>query len=354
VQIQCTQCHGHPFNQWKQNRFWELNAFFRQAKAVPAMRGSELFAVRLVDEDFAGEGQTPDPQEAEIYYEERNGLMHAAYPVFLDGTESERSGLVNDVRRRDELARWIVRSDEFAQAIVNRMWAHAFGYGFTRPIDDLGPHNPVSHPELLARLGREFAGSGFDLKRLLRWITLSEAYGLSSKFGSKFGNAADDPTTGTAPLFSHFYLRQMTAEQLYDSLLIATEAHAAQGNYEQQQRAKDEWLEQFAIAFGTDENDEATTFDGTIAQALEMMNGELTKKATSAASGGFLSKVAQSGPRAANPINQLYLAALGRRPSRAELQLANQLLSAQGGDAAAVLEDVWWALLNSNEFISNH
>lgn len=354
VQVQCTQCHGHPFNQWKQNRFWELNSFFRQAKAVPAMRGSELFAVRLVDEDFAGEGQTPDPQEAEIYYEERNGLMHAAYPVFLDGTESERSGLVEDVRRRDELARWIVRSDEFAQAIVNRMWAHAFGYGFTRPIDDLGPHNPVSHPQLLARLGRDFAGSGFDLKRLLRWITLSEAYGLSSKFGSKFGNAADDPTTGAPPLFSHFYLRQMTAEQLYDSLLIATEAHAAEGNYEQQQRTKDQWLEQFAIAFGTDENDEATTFDGTIAQALEMMNGELTKKATSAASGGFLSKVAQAGPRAANPVNQLYLAALGRRPSRAELQLANQLLTAKGGDAAAVLEDVWWALLNSNEFISNH
>ncbi|HVW37034.1 MAG TPA: DUF1553 domain-containing protein, partial [Pirellulales bacterium] len=199
-----------------------------------------------------------------------------------------------------------------------------------------------------------FAGSGFDLKRLLRWIALSEAYGLSSKFGSKFGNAADDPTTGAPPLFSHFYLRQMTAEQLYDSLLVATEAHAAQGNYEQQQRTKDEWLEQFAIAFGTDENDEATTFDGTIAQALVMMNGELTKKATSAASGGFLSKVAQSGPRAANPINQLYLAALGRRPSRAELQLANQLLSAKGGDAAAMLEDVWWALLNSNEFISNH
>ena len=354
MQVQCTQCHGHPFNQWKQNRFWELNAFFRQAKAAPEMRGTELRLARLADEDFAGEGQSPDPAEAEIYYEERNGLMHAAYPVYVDGTPSERSGLVADVRRRDELARLIVRSDEFAQAIVNRLWAHAFGYGFTKPIDDLGPHNPASHPELLAHLARQFAAGGHDLKRLLRWITLSEAYALSSKFGSKFGNAADDPATGAAPLFSHFYLRQMTAEQLYDSLLVATEAHATEGNYEQQQRTKDEWLEQFAITFGTDENDEATTFDGTIAQALMMMNGELTRRATDADSGGFLGKVAQGGQRAANPVHQLYLAALGRRPSKAELQLANQLFSAKGGDAEAVLEDMWWALLNSNEFISNH
>jgi hypothetical protein len=353
VQIQCTQCHNHPFNEWKQNRFWELNAFFRQTKAVREMQGAELRLVRLVDEDFAGEGLSPDPSEAEVYYELRNGLMQAAYPVFIDGTELDRSGLVSEVNRRDELARLIVRSEEFGRAIVNRMWAHCFGYGFTKPYDDLGEHNPPSHPELFTRLGREFAAHGHDLKKLLRWIALSEAYSLSSKFGSKFGNAADDPTMGSAPLFSHFYLRQMTAEQLYDSLLAATEADAAQGGYEQQQRAKDEWLKQFALTFGTDENNEATTFDGTIAQALMMMNGELTRQATRVESDGFLGRVARQGAKA-NPIHRLYLAALGRRPSRAELQLANGLLASHGGNAATALEDVWWALLNSNEFILNH
>lgn len=355
VQIQCTQCHNHPFNEWKQNRFWELNAFFRQTRAVRELQGNQRQLVRLVDEDFAGEGDSPDPSEAEIYYELRNGLMQVAYPVFfIDGTELGRSGLVSDVNRRDELARLVVRSDEFSQAIVNRLWAHFFGHGFTRPYDDLGTHNPPSHPELFARLGREFAAHGHDLKRLLRWIALSEAYSLSSKFGSKFGNAADDPTLGVAPLFSHFYLRQMTAEQLYDSLLAATEAQAAErGGYEQQQRTKDEWLKQFAITFGTDENNEATTFDGTIAQALMMMNGELTRQATSVESDSFLGRVARQGAKS-NPIHQLYLAALGRRPSRAELQLANGLLASRGGNAATVLEDVWWALLNSNEFILNH
>ncbi|HVC98434.1 MAG TPA: DUF1549 domain-containing protein [Pirellulales bacterium] len=375
MQIQCTQCHNHPFNEWKQNRFWELNAFFRQTKAVPAgPMNDELRLVRLVDEDFAGEGAASNPAasnpaEAEIYYELRNGEMRVAYPVFVDGISIDPSGLVDEVNRRDELARLVVRSEYLGQAIVNRLWGHFFGYGFTKPVDDLGTHNPASHPELLKRLGSEFSAQGHDLKRLIRWITLSEAYSLSSKFGPKQANQAnqaDDPTLGVPPLFSHFYLRQMTAEQLYDSLLVATEAHRAQGNrtqdnYEQQQRTKDEWSRQFTIAFGTDDNGETTTFDGTITQALMMMNGDLTRRATSTEAGGFLSKVAAgtAGPAAASrqpaaPINHLYLAALGRKPSRAELQLASGLLTTRDGNAVTVLEDVWWALLNSNEFILNH
>lgn len=351
LQVQCTQCHNHPFNEWKQNRFWELNAFFRQAREERTIEGNQLKLVRLVDADFAGEGG--DPREAEVYFELRNGIMQVAYPKFIDGTAIDPSGLVSVVDRREELARLVSRSEELKLAIVNRVWSHFLGYGFTKPVDDMGPHNPPSHPELLARLADEFAGHGYDLKRLIRWITLSDAYALSSKFGQKLGNAVDDPTTGNPPLFSHFYVRQMSAEQLYDSLLVATGAHLAQGNYEEQQRAKDRWLEQFAIAFGTDENDEATTFDGTIAQTLVMMNGELTRKATTGESGNFLAQVSMK-PERATALNELYLAALARRPSRQEVQVANNLLTAQSGNVATALEDIWWALLNSNEFILNH
>ncbi|HEV3004657.1 MAG TPA: DUF1549 domain-containing protein [Pirellulales bacterium] len=359
LQIQCTQCHNHPFNDWKQNRFWELNAFFRQTKAAPERKSSELRLVRLVDEDFAGEGAAHDanrfdPADAEIYYELRNGELRVAYPVFVDGTPIDPSGLVRVVNRRDELARLVVSSEYLGQAIVNRLWAHFFGYGFTKPVDDLGAHNPPSHPELLQELAHDFTDAGYDLKRLVRWITLSEAYSLSSKFGLKQGNQADDPTLGTPPSFSHFYLRQMTVEQLYDSLLVATEAHRAAGNYEEQQRTKDDWAQQFTIAFGTDDNGEATTFDGTITQALMMMNGDLTRRATSSAAGGFLWKVSQRAAQPAAPIKHLYQAALGRKPSKAELKLADELLAARGGNPQTVLEDVWWALLNSNEFILNH
>lgn len=356
LQVQCTQCHNHPFNDWKQNRFWELNAFFRQTRETREMRGPNARLVRLVDEDFAGESGD-DPAEAEVYYEQRNGILQVAYPTFVDGTAIDRDGRVAQVDRRRELARLIARSDQLNLAIVNRLWGHFLGYGFTKPIDDLGPHNPPSHPELLARLAREFAASGHDLKRLMRWITLSEPYGLSSRFGPKQGNAADDPTGGSAPLFTHFYVRQMLAEQLYDSLLVATAAHLTEGNYTEQQRIKDEWLRQFFIAFGTDENDEATTFDGTITQTLVMMNGELTRRATSGESGSFLYRVAQtdgkSGSEPKTLLNQLYRAALARYPSKSELQLVGGLLGARD-DESTVLADVWWALLNSNEFILNH
>ncbi|HET6880175.1 MAG TPA: DUF1549 and DUF1553 domain-containing protein [Pirellulales bacterium] len=351
LQVQCTQCHNHPFNDWKQNRFWELNAFFRQMRAEPTTVGNQFKAVRLLDGDFDGEGG--DPREAEVYFEQRNGIMQVAYPTFIDGTAIDPNGLVSVVDRRQELARLVSRSEELKLTIVNRLWAHFLGYGFTKPLDDMGPHNPPSHPELLSRLANEFAGHGYDLKRLIRWITLSDAYALSSKFGQKLGNAADDPTLGNPALFSHFYLRQMSAEQLYDSLLVATDAHLTQGNYEEQQQAKDRWLEQFAIAFGTDENDEATTFDGTITQTLVLMNGELTRQATSGESGSFLSQVSLKSERAA-ALNELYLAALARRPSRQEVQVANNLLTAQAGNVTTALEDIWWALLNSNEFILNH
>lgn len=349
LQLQCTQCHNHPFNDWKQNRFWELNSFFRQAREEREIEGNQIKLVRLVDKDFAGEGG--DPREAEVYYELRNGVMQVAYPSFIDGTKIDPNGQVSVVDRRRELARLVSRSEELKLSIVNRLWAHFLGYGFTKPLDDMGPHNPPSHPELLARMADEFAGHGYDLKRLMRWIVLSDAYAVSSKFGPKLGNAADDPTMGTPPLFSHFYLRQMSAEQLYESLLVATGAHQTEASYEEQQRLKDHWLEQFAIAFGTDENDEATTFDGTITQTLVLMNGELTRKATSGETGSFLSQLS---PKAERALNELYLAALARRPSRGEVQVANNLLLTQSGDTQTALEDIWWALLNSSEFIFNH
>ena len=105
---------------------------------------------------------------------------------------------------------------------MNRMWAHFLGYGFTKPIDDIGPHNPPSHPELLDQLGKSFRDSGFDLKQLMRWIVLSEPYSLSSQITER--NQDDDPALGAKPMFSRFYLRQMEAEQLYESLLVATAA----------------------------------------------------------------------------------------------------------------------------------
>lgn len=392
VQVQCTQCHNHPFNDWKQGRFWELNAFFRQTKAIgdvavvdgsaassdpsseatvspdAAPRRANAIAARVADVDFYGEGDARD-DDAEIYYEERSGRLKAAYPVFFDGTEIARSGELSQVNRRKELARLVTGSPRFAEAAVNRVWSHFFGHGFTRPIDDMGPHNPPTHPELLERLAREFAAGGYDLKSLVRWIALSEAYALSSK--PSRDNQHDDPTAGNPPLFSRYYLRQMRAEQLYESLAAASgemrprgdgrnasdDARAASGGdlsdeaYAEREQDKAAWMRQFVIAYRTDECDECSLFVGSIPQTLAMMNGDMTAEATDTDTSGLLAKIARSPVSDAKKVQQLFLAALARNPTPGEQTAARRLIAAHGNDTAAGLEDLWWALLNSNEFI---
>ena len=354
LQVQCTQCHNHPFNDWKQQKFWEFNAFFRQTRAlrtfVPGTR--DVQSAELINQDFGGEGGGGGAEEAIIFYELRNGLMASAFPVFVDGKEASRSGYVSDSVRRNELAKMIVASEYMDKTIANRMWHHFLGYGFTKPIDDMGPHNTPTHPELLDYLGKEVRKNSFDLKQLIQWIALSEAYSLSSKITG--GNKADDPLMGETPKFTHFYLRNMRAEELYESLIVATEAQKTKGDYAEQEKLKNQWLQQFNTTFGTDEGDEQTTFNGTIPQALMMMNGDLVKKATSIDQGSFLQKVAGSNLRPAEKIDALFMAALSRPPNSAEVDIANKLWAARGGNAAAALQDIFWAALNANEFILQH
>lgn len=357
TRVQCTQCHNHPFNNWKQDQFWKMNAFFRQAVALRRFGGGrDVQYVDLDNQDFGGEGATPE--EAEIYFEPRDRILTVAYPEFtdFDGTVHtiERSGYIDEVDRRTEFAKLVVKSGYLPRAMVNRTWAHFMGYGFTKPVNDMGPHNPASHPELLDRLAADFKASGYDVKQLIRWIVLSEPYALSSQFAAKDKNRRDDPTLGETPMFSRFYLRQMRAEELYESLLVATEAHKTRKTPEKEAAARQRWLQQFVIAFGTDENDETTTFNGTIPQTLMMFNGELVKQATSTDKGSFLYRIATSDRiRGVKKVNYLYRAALSRDPTANERRLMKKVLGSRPGQTAAI-RDVWWVLLNTNEFILNH
>jgi hypothetical protein len=346
IQVQCTQCHDHPFNDWKQNQFWEFNSFFRQTRKFTPRKYDPQSGRRvddyteLVSKVFSGP----------VFFENRKGLVKVAYPKFFETKVDDGS----ETDRRKQLATLMLEGERpwIATAMVNRMWGHFFGYGFTKPVDDMGPHNPPAHPELLDRLTDEFVQSGYDLKQLIRWICNSEAYHLTSRFGEN--NAIDNPANGQTPLFSHLYLKSMEAEQLYDSLLIATSAHqSGRSRWKQSQDQRGRWLRQFVIAFGTDENDESTTFNGTIPQALMMMNGPLIENAVSAKKGSFLYRVLSAKGSDAKKIRQLYLSTLSRRPSRRELNVANKLIRAHQYKLAGY-QDLFWALLNSNEFMFNH
>jgi len=347
MQVQCTQCHNHPFNDWKQNQFWEFNSFFRQVrrndvdKYNPETGRMDDDYSELVWMDFSGP----------VYFETRQALMQVAYPRYFEQDVDPGDG----VERRNELAQKMCHEDpgqQLALAFVNRTWGHFFGYGFTRPVDDMGPHNAPSHPALLERMGDEFVKSGYDIKQLVRWICNSEAYNLSSQFNS--GNRVDDPTAGEVPLFSHMYVKTLSMEQLYDSLIIATAAdRAGSGGYEQAQQRRDQMMQDFIRIFGGNDEDDATLFSGSIPQALLMMNGDLVKEAVSAKPGSYLHTMAANAGKASDSvlINRLYSAALGRKATPGELAGLKKFM---GRDRGSFYQDLYWALLNSNEFIVNH
>lgn len=356
MQVQCTQCHNHPFNDWQQRQFWEFNNFFRQLQREDH-RKYDAKAGRMVD-DYS-ELIRRDGVSDHVTYEKRNGLIEAAYPRYFgkdlidEVAQKDKDGW--DVNRREVLAKLMIDGEKplAALAMVNRMWSQFFGYGITKPVDDMGPHNPPSHPDLLDRLGNEFVKSRYDVKQLIRWICNSEAYNLTSQ-ASKVNEEKDNPAAGTTAMFSHVYLKSMSAEQLYDSLIVATNAHkSGRSSWEQAEDKKRVWLRQFVVAFGTDEGDESTTFNGSIPQALMMMNGDLVKDAISAQKGSFLNTILAEAPKDTDRIRRLYLTALGRVPSPKEAKGAQDLLRVNP-DKLAAYQDMFWALLNSNEFIFIH
>lgn len=356
MQVQCTQCHNHPFNDWQQRQFWEFNNFFRQLQKEDH-RKYDVKAGRMVD-DYS-ELKRRDGVADHVTYEKRNGLIEAAYPRYFgkdvvdEVAKKDKDGW--DVNRREVLGKLMIDGEKslVALAMVNRMWSQFFGYGITKPVDDMGPHNPASHPDLLDRLGGDFVKSRYDVKQLVRWICNSEAYNLTSQ-ASKANEEKDNPAAGTSAMFSHVYLKSMSAEQLYDSLIVATNAHkSGRSSFEQAEDKKRVWLRQFVIAFGTDEGDESTTFNGSIPQALMMMNGDLVKDAISAQKGSFLNTILAETPKDTDRIRRLYLAALGRAPNPKEAKGAQDLLRVNS-DKLAAYQDMFWALLNSNEFIFIH
>jgi hypothetical protein len=342
-QIQCTQCHDHPSNDWKQADFWGINAFFKGVRREDVMKetatGAEVYDHTLLSDE---------PTDAYASYDKRNGLVGIAFPRFLDGRKIAQGTEVSN--RREELAKLVAdpKNMDMARAFVNRTWGHFMGRGFVNPVDDFGAHNPASHPELLDKLAEEFQNSGYDVKALIRWITASEAYNLSSMMTKQ--NEKDET------LFSHMALKPMTPEQLFDSLITATAAHKASGGDTTKKR--DQWMGQFLFTFANDEGEEGSSFQGTIPQALMMMNGDLMEQAVSGKPGSFLNDLAAQAGKSRRGgvgmmVDGIFLASLTRHPTRAERAKAEGVLESNP-DTAYVLEDLFWALLNSNEFILNH
>jgi hypothetical protein len=161
-------------------------------------------------------------------------------------------------------------------------------------------------------------------------------------------------------------VKSMTAEQMYDSFVVATKAHRAGGvDWTQAEAQRQQWLSQFVVNFGTDENDESMEFGGTMGQALSLMNGALVEKALELSPGTFLEEVVKRKADEKEKIRQLCLAVLSRQPSPSELAAMRKLIrddssprgsknGSKSTTGAEGYQDLFWALLNSNEFALVH
>ena len=345
-QLQCTQCHRHPFNDWTQDQFWELNAFFQQCDVEEQTADDGSVVQSLVDRPTGGP----------TFFETRRGLMQVAYPIYA----GERVDESPSVRRREELARLIVTGEktELAEAMVNRLWAHFMGAGFSREIDDLGPHAAITHPDVLDRLSREFVASGYDLKQLVAWITASAPYQLASEWTEE--NSYDRPEIGETPLFSRVYEKPLSPEQLYDSLVTATAGPRASIA---QLPARDEWVAAFYAARENEENSEMSTFEASPSVALELMNGELVSKLVNSPEADALSSVLTMKASEDERLRALSLLVIGRDASQSDDKSLRKVLRQTIAEyskslprSAATEEgfrDLFWAYVNSSEFAMN-
>jgi hypothetical protein len=350
IQTQCTQCHDHPFDKHLlQPHFWGINAYFRQVQRIgtpPAMdgnqRGMEGPTLELRD------NAQFDP-DALVFYETRSGKELQTRATFLNGTKlSMKDGSaepISGLDRRVELATRILEHPTFAKAYVNRVWAHFFGRGFTNPIDDFNDQNEPTNPELLDGLAGAFKNYGYNQKDLIRWICNSRAYGLSS-----VANKTNDKPE-VEPLFSRMPLKALSPEVLFESLMTATDSDKSKAA---RKALRTKWLSNLIANFGDDEGNEVV-FNATVVQALMMMNSADINDAIAPkeAGKGTVAKVMAKRTGSGRMIvHDLYIAALNRPPTAAEYAKIEKAIG--GGPPAWKYQDLFWALLNSNEFILNH
>src|SRR5579872_5099194 len=319
VQIQCAQCHDHKTEKWKQEDFRRFTACFvtTRPKQLVADKMARDYRVELMDVSRmpAFRGRNPKQQAAAM-----NAAPYlAASPAALDGSDFSTAP-----NRRQALAAWMTAPDNpwFAEAIVNRMWSHFLGRGFVEPIDDFRPSNPAAMPVLLKRLADDFVASDYDLKHLIKTICECQVYQLSA-------TATGKPDQGNT-LWAQYRLKALGPDETLDAVIAATNLEPV---LEKQFGANVDQMKvqvqrQFSFLFDVDEEFEQKEFEGTIPQALMLLNGGLTNRGVSPIPGTALADVMAMPGGDDAKIESLYLRTLSRKPTAAELARWTEFLNA--------------------------
>jgi hypothetical protein len=332
TRIQCAQCHNHPFDRWTMDDYYGFAAFFSQI----------------------GYKNAQDPRELTVYNSGTGEMRHPVgnrlvRPKFLGGAAPEFK-LGQDYR--GALANWLTSPDNpaFARNVGNIVWAHFFGIGIVDPVDDVRVSNPPSNAELLEALGKKAAEYKFDVKKLARDVCLSRTYQLSTKL-----NATNSLDTRN---FSRQTVRRMRAEVLLDCITQVTETTNQFPGLPLGGRAVQipdgRTISYFLTTFGRSNRALACTcqvkITPTLSQALHLLNGETTTGKI--IEGKVVEKLLANKKEPIAVAEELYLRCLGRKPTETEAaKIAGRLDKAP--DKKEALEDLFWALLNTNEFIFN-
>lgn len=344
VRVQCAQCHHHPFERWSQDDYYSLAAFFAQVGRKPSgTRGEDLI--------FHKRGLATATN-----IKTRLALKPAA---FGDPTLA----IAPDEDPRLRLADWMKAPGNpfFAKVLVNRYWKHFFQRGLIEPEDDIRDSNPPSNPELLAALEQEFVKSGFDLKKLVRLLTTSNAYQLSAM--------PNEHNLGDRQNYSRYYPRRLSAEVMLDALDHLAGTHTDFANLPPGTKAialpdnsynrTSEFLRVFGRPEGQSVCECERVHSSNLAQSLHMLNGsELRKKLADPK--GRVEKLANDPRPPEAKIKELYLLAFAREPRPSELKTALEYFAEPSTTAAGPgalrenLQDLIWAIMNTKEFMFNH
>jgi hypothetical protein len=352
IRMQCARCHNHPFDRWTQTDYHSLAAFFSrvQYRVVENNRRDGFDKHEFVGEQIVWmdrTGEIKHPRSGEVL---RPLFLGSDTPVFASHAD-----------RLLALADWVAdpKNPFFARAQVNRIWYHLFGRGIVEPNDDFRASNPPVNAPLLNALAQDFADHRFDLRYLLRIILNSRTYQLSAKPNE---TNADDESN-----FARALVRPLQAELLLDALgqvtgvtpsfpgqpagTRAVQLPGVSANRERRQRASDG--ERFLTAFGKPVRllscECERSDDTTLNQAFQLITGPLVNKMLSEPD-NRIGRLIAAGKSDAETVEEFYLAALCRPPSRNETQAALAMIG-NAKNRRAAFEDLVWGLVNAKEFL---
>lgn len=333
LQIECAECHDHPFDRWKQTDFWGYAAFFARLRQSDGMMAGSM---RYQLEDLP-DGEVTIPT-----------LDIVAKPKFPGGTmpDEDASG-----SRRVQLSIWMASRENpyLAKAAVNRVWGQLFGRGLVEPVDDLSDNNPASHPKLFDELTQYFVEIGFDLNELYRTLALTKTYQLSSSWkGEK-----EPPVEA----FARAATKPLSPDQLYDSInrVLARRGSGPAMAGLPASPLLDPSRQAFLSRIQAPSRS-ATEYSAGALQALMLMNGTDIAMATAPKDGALLASMSAPWISDADRVDILFLATLSRFPSVEERTVFAEHAAAAKTDEDRELawSDLLWVMLNSAEFAMNH